>query len=217
VQQITRTQEEERNRIARDLHDETAQTLYALNRQVDNYIRSSGTHLSPETTELLKNVGEQIRSILQGVRRFSQNLRPPMLDDLGLLATIRWLVRDLQERGKLEATLTVTGSERRLPSHVELTIFRVIQEASRNVEKHAQATKIDFTIDFDETIRITITDNGKGFELKGELAELPRGGRLGLVGMEERVHLIGGKMKIESELAKGTRILIEVPTFGYRG
>jgi PAS domain S-box-containing protein len=211
VQQITRTQEEERNRIARDLHDDTAQALYALNRQMDNYLRSSRTYLSSETTTFLNNLGDQIRNTLQGVRRFSQNLRPPMLDDLGLLATVRWLVRDLQQRCKLEAALAVTGTERRLPSHVELTIFRVIQEASRNVEKHAQATKIAVKIDYTDNIKITIIDNGKGFQLNEELADLPRGGRLGLVGMEERVRLIGGTIKINSELGKGTTVLIEVP------
>jgi two-component system sensor histidine kinase DegS len=94
---------------------------------------------------------------------------------------------------------------------LELTIFRVIQEASRNVEKHAQATKIAVKIDYTDNIKITIIDNGKGFQLNEELADLPRGGRLGLVGMEERVRLIGGTIKINSELGKGTTVLIEVP------
>ncbi len=212
VQQITRTQEEERNRIARDLHDDTAQALYALNRQVDNYLRTDGTYLSAETTAFLKSLGEQVRNTLQGVRRFSQDLRPPMLDDLGLLATLRWLARDLQQRCNIETSLVVKGNERRLPAHVELTVFRVIQEACRNVEKHSQATKLMVDIDFGARVKVSIADNGRGFHLNGDMAELPRGGRLGLVGMQERVKLIGGTLKIQSELGKGTTVLIEVPT-----
>jgi PAS domain S-box-containing protein len=211
VQQITRSQEEERNRIARELHDDTAQALYALNRQVDNYLRNSGTSLAPETRAFLEKMGEQIRACLQGVRRFSQDLRPPMLDDLGLLATLRWLIRDLQQRCNLETNLVVTGSERRLPAYIELTVFRVIQEAARNVEKHAQATKMTIKIDYADKIRISITDNGKGFQLNGDLADLPREGRLGLVGMAERVRLIAGTFNIQSELGKGTTVTLEVP------
>ncbi|MBN1189653.1 MAG: PAS domain S-box protein [Dehalococcoidales bacterium] len=212
VQQITRTQEEERNRIARDLHDDTAQALYALTRQIDNYIRNSGTSLTPGIIDFLQKLEEQTRSALQGVRRFSQNLRPPMLDDLGLMATLRWLVRDMQQRCNLKTSLVVEGPERRLPSHVELTVFRVVQEALTNVEKHAQASTLDVKISFKEDgLDILIRDDGKGFELKEELTDLPRAGRLGLVGMDERVRLIGGTLNISSEINKGTLISVRVP------
>ncbi len=212
VQQITRTQEEERKRIARDLHDETAQALYALTRQVDNFIRNSSGVLTPETTTFLTDLEEQIRNTLQGVRRFSQNLRPPMLDDFGLMASLRWLVRDMQQRGSIETSLSVKGEEKRLAADVELAVFRVVQEALTNVEKHAQASKLEMTISFTaESLDILIKDNGKGFELSGELSDLPRGGRLGLVGMDERVRLIGGKLDIESGTDKGTTVSIHVP------
>ncbi len=211
VQQITRIQEEERNRISRDLHDDTAQALYVLRRQVDNFARSS-TNLPLEAATFLKGLGEQIKSILQGVRRFSQDLRPPMLDDLGLLATIRWLTGDMENRTHVIVKLTVTGTERRLAPHVELAVFRIIQEAFRNVEKHAAATQIDVKIEYDERkINISVTDNGKGFKLAGEIGELPREGRLGLMGMEERAHLLGGNIIIKSEVNHGTQVLIELP------
>ncbi len=212
VQQITRTQEEERNRIARDLHDDTAQALYALTRQIDNFIRDAGTGLSSGTIVFLQKLEQQARTALQGVRRFSQNLRPPMLDDLGLMATLRWLVRDMQQRGNLKTSLVIEGRERRLPGHVELTIFRVVQEALTNVEKHAQASTLDVTISFEvDSLKILIEDNGKGFQLKGELTDLPRAGRLGLVGMDERIRLIGGKLNISSEMDKGTTVSVTVP------
>jgi signal transduction histidine kinase len=106
----------------------------------------------------------------------------------------------------------VNGEERRLPAHIELAVFRVVQEAMTNVEKHAQATTLDVTLNFEtDSINILIKDNGKGFELSGELADLPRAGRLGLVGMEERVRLIGGKINIRSEVNKGTTVSIQVP------
>ena len=211
VQQITKIQEEERNRIARDLHDDTAQALYVLTRQVDNYIRSS-PNLTPDTTVFLKGLVEQIKTVSQGVRRFSQDLRPPLLDDLGLLSTIRWLTGDMEQRTHIIVKLTVTGKERRLAQHVELAIFRIVQEALRNVEKHASATTVDVKIEYAEgKINITVTDNGKGFKLAGEVGELPREGRLGLMGMKERAHLLGGNINIKSEINHGTEVSIELP------
>ena len=211
VQQITRTQEEERNRIARDLHDETAQALYALTRQLDNFIRSS-PKLSGETSSFLKGLVEQIKTVSQEVRRFSQDLRPPLLDDLGLLSSIRWLTGDMEHRTHITVKLTVSGTERRLAPHVELAIFRIVQEALRNVEKHASAMRVDVNVEYAaEKINISIADNGKGFKLAGEVGELPREGRLGLMGMQERAHLLGGNITIKSETNHGTNVLIELP------
>jgi PAS domain S-box-containing protein len=211
MQQITRIQEEERNRIARDLHDETAQALYALTRQLDNFIRSS-PNLPGETLAFLKGLVEQIKTVSQEVRRFSQDLRPPLLDDLGLLSTIRWLTADMEHRTHIVIKLTVSGTERRLAPHVELAIFRIIQEALRNVEKHASATQVDVKVEYAEgKINISITDNGKGFKLAGEVGDLPREGRLGLMGMKERAHLLGGEITITSEKERGTTLLIQLP------
>lgn len=211
VQQITRAQEEERNRIARDLHDETAQALYVLTRHVDNFIRGNG-NLPVENIAFLKDLGEQIRKVLEGVRRFSQDLRPSMLDDLGLLATLRWLVGNLRERCAIEADLRVIGLQRRLSPHIELMLFRIAQEALKNVEKHAKASKTEVVIDFSEgRIRASISDNGQGFKLSGDLGDLPRIGRLGLFGMKERAQLLGGNLTIQTELGKGTTVMVEIP------
>jgi PAS domain S-box-containing protein len=211
LQQITRAQEEERERIARDLHDDTAQALYAVTREVDNFIRSNGD-MPADNAAFLRDLGEQIRRVLQGVRRFSQDLRPPMLDDLGLLATLRWLTDELNERCGIEADLRVLGTERRLEPHIELMLFRIVQEAFRNIERHAEASKVEAEMDFGEgKIRVSISDNGKGFELSGDLGDLPRTGKLGLAGMEERVRLVGGSLRIQTEPDKGTTVMIEVP------
>lgn len=211
LQQITKAQEEERKRIARELHDDTAQALYALTRQVDNFVRSNN-NLPAGNIEFLKDVGEQTRKVLQGVRRFSQDLRPSMLDDLGLMATLRWLASELKERHGIEVDVRLVGVERRLPPEEGLALFRIIQEALRNIEKHAEASKARIEMKFGKgKIMVSVSDNGKGFKLSGDLGDLPREGRLGLTGMEERARLLNGIIRIESELGKGTKVIVEVP------
>ncbi len=211
LSQITEAQEEERKRIARELHDDTSQALFALSRQLDNFTRSK-TKLTTDTVKFLKGLREQVNSTLEGMRRFAQELRPPMLDDLGLLATLRWEVSDFEKRSRTKADLVVKGNERRFATEVDLLIFRIIQEALRNVEKHAQASKVEVKIEFgkDKT-GILVADDGKGFDLGESLADLPRLGKLGLAGMEERVRLLNGRIKIESALGKGTRVAVELP------
>ena len=208
---VTKVQEEERKRIARELHDDTSQALYALSRQVDNFARNNSRQ-APNTTAFLKELQEQLNKTLQGIRRFTQELRPSMLDDLGLLATLRWQVSDLEKQSGVEVRLTVIGIERRFSAEMELTIFRIVQEALRNVEKHAQASKVEVKIEFCEgKTKISIGDNGKGFDSGRSLADLPREGKLGIAGMEERVRLLNGNMRIEAEPDKGTKVMIEVP------
>jgi len=211
LKEITRAQEEERKRIARELHDDTAQALYALNRQVDNFVRSNA-NLPADNAAFLRELNKQIKELLQDVRRFGQDLRPPMLDDLGLLAALRWLVNELKEQHGIETDLIVLGTERRFTPEAELLLFRIVQEAMRNIGRHSQASKAEVSIEFGEgKTRVSISDNGKGFDLGGGLAELPRVGKLGLAGMEERVRLLDGSMRIESEPGKGTRVMIELP------
>ena len=211
LQEITRAQEEERKRIARELHDDTAQALYALTRQVDNFVRGN-PNLPADNVAFLGDLGKQISKVLQDLRRFSQDLRPPMLDDLGLLATLRWLVGESSGRCGIEVDLKVVGVERRLPSEVEFTLFRIVQEAVRNIERHSQALKAEVNVEFSEgKTRVSVSDNGKGFQLSGSLVDLVHTGKLGLAGMEERARLLNGSIKIESEPGKGTTVMVEIP------
>ncbi len=211
LQEITRAQEEERKRIARELHDDSAQALYALTRQVDNFVRAN-TNLPADNAAFLEDLGKQISKVLQDLRRFSQDLRPPMLDDLGLLATLRWLVSESRERCGIEVDLKVVADERRLPPEVEFTLFRIVQEAVRNIERHSQALKAEVSVEFSEgKTRVSVSDNGKGFRLSGSLVDLVRTGKLGLAGMEERARLLNGSIKIESEPGKGTTVMVEIP------
>ncbi len=211
LKEITSAQEEERKRIARELHDDTSQVLYALTRQVDNFIRAN-KNLPADNAAFLGDMGKQINKVLQDLRRFSQDLRPPMLDDLGLLVTLRWLVSELKEQHGIETDLRVIGNERRLPPEVEFILFRIVQEALRNVEKHAGTSTAEVKIKFSKSkTRVSISDNGKGFKLSGNLGDLVRTGKLGLAGMEERARLLNGSLRIESEPGKGTTVMVEIP------
>ncbi|MFC1943791.1 PAS domain S-box protein, partial [Chloroflexota bacterium] len=211
LQQATRSQEEERKRISRELHDETIQALVVLSRQLDT-LASSGKMLSEEKRFPLEELRQQTNNIMQGVRRLSQDLRPAALDRLGLLAALEWLASDVAEYSGIGIKVNVLGSERRLTEEVELVLFRIAQEALRNMWRHSQATRAEITVEFEESkTRITVSDNGKGFNLPQRIGDLAKDGKLGLAGMQERAHLIGGTLTVQSEPGKGTTATIEVP------
>ncbi len=212
LRQATRSQEEERKRIARELHDETIQELVVLSRQVDD-LASSGKLVSEPNTSRLDELRQQINNIMQGVRRLSQDLRPAALDRLGLLAALEWLTSSVAEYSGIAIQLNVSGAERRLSEEAELVLFRITQEALRNVWRHSQATRAEVTVEFDQgKTMIAISDNGKGFALSGSVDDLSRDGKLGLAGMQERARLLGGAVKVESEPGKGTEVTVEIPT-----
>ncbi len=211
VQQITQAQEEERKRVSRELHDDTMQVLSALSREVDNFIRKNPS-ITPEERGFLTNMRERLNSAVRDVRRFGQNLRPSVLDDLGLLPALNSLLTELMDGNRLAAELKVIGQERRFGPEKELLIFRSVQEAVSNIRRHAEASAAEVEIDFEpEGTVITITDNGRGFELPAGVHDLPRSGKLGLVGVQERVRLLGGNLHIESAPGKGTTLRIDIP------
>jgi two-component system sensor histidine kinase DegS len=211
LQEITKAQEEERKRIARELHDSSAQNLIALLHQLDNLLTDK-TKLSVRDAKALWGFYEQIRDTLQEVRRFSRDLRPSILDDLGLLPALEWVTQDLKNTYLIEVDLRVLGNERRLFPETELLLFRIVQEALRNVAKHAEATRAEVEIKFEEDrVTVTISDDGKGFEPPENLEALPSTGKLGLAGMQERVQLLGGRLKLESKPGEGTKIFVEAP------
>ena len=208
LQEITRAQEEERKRIARELHDSTAQTLIALLHQLDNLL-SEKAEMPVREAKALWSFYEDIRDILREVRRFSRDLRPSILDDLGLLPALEWVTGELQKEYGVYTTLKVTGSERRFSPEAELTLFRIVQEALRNIAKHAQASKTEVRLQFDkQKIRLTISDDGAGFKPPESLGDLLRSGKLGLAGIRERVQLLHGSLKLNSETGKGTTLII---------
>ncbi len=215
LQEITRAQEEERKRIARELHDDTAQVLGSLSRQLDNFIRKKHG-FAPNEVFFLKDLQAQLNRGVQSVHRFSQALRPSLLDDLGLIPVVRSLVNGLQESDGIGADLKVLGGERRFSPEVELLLFRIVQEALSNIRRHAQASEAQVVMEFaEDRIKVTISDNGRGFELSGRLDDFLHSGKLGLAGMQERAWLLGGTIEVQSTPGKGTTLIVEVPCLNH--
>jgi len=212
LREITKAQEEERKRIARELHDDTAQVLGSLSRQLDNFVRKKHG-FAPNEVLFLKDLQAQLNRAVQGVHRFVQALRPSLLDHLGLIPALRSLAKDLQEYDGIGTSLKVLGGERRFSPEVESLLFRIVQEALNNIKRHAQASEAQVVIEFaEDRIKVTISDNGRGFKLSGRVDDLPRSGKLGLAGILERARLLGGTLEVKSTPGKGTTLIVEVPS-----
>ncbi len=212
VQQITRAQEEERMRIARELHDDTTQELVTLSRQLDTL--SDGSEQLPESAiKRLDELQDRIDGIIKSVRRFSQDLRPSVLDDLGLVAALESITDDMTEQYGIATEVKASGKQQRLSPEKELLLFRIAQEALRNVWRHSQASTASITVDFGhDKIKITVQDNGQGFQLPTRLGDLASTGKLGIAGMYERTQLLGGTLELQSAPGKGTTLIIEIPS-----
>lgn len=210
IYQITRAHEEERSRIARELHDDTIQELIAVSHHLDTLV--SRVNLTP--TAILKSVEQaqkDIDAVLKGIRRFTKDLRPPTLEYLGLLPALRELVSQIKENFNLDVKLKVNGTRLHCTQEEEILIYRIIQEALRNVCKHAKATRADVYIESnDSKTSVVVSDNGIGFDQK-ESWKLAKTGKLGLIGMHERALLLNGSLEIKSEPDKGTQVITRFP------
>jgi signal transduction histidine kinase len=211
ARRIMQAQENERKRIARELHDDTIQSLIALSRRLEGLVTSED-HLPEGAARRIRDLWRQTDQMIHRVREFSQNLRPSVLDDLGLLPTLEELTSDMNRQAGIEAEFKVSGQRRRLSSEVELTLFRIAQEALSNVRRHAEATQVTTTVELaDSAVRMTVEDNGIGFRPPKLTDDLRAEDGLGLIGMHERVRLLGGNLTIDSELGRGTRVVADVP------
>jgi two-component system, NarL family, sensor histidine kinase DegS len=205
VQKISEAQESERKRIARELHDQTLQDLVVVTRQLDD-LSSGNSSLSAQDIRL------EVQKILQGVRNFGQELRPSILDDLGLVPAVKWLASLHNKENVISVETVFTGSHEQLTPETDLMLFRIIQEALNNARKHSKSTKVLVRMDFsDHAVNILIRDDGIGFTMPSKTTELTRSGKLGLVGMMERVQLMGGSIVIDSRPGDGATIRIAVP------
>ena len=205
---VTQTQELERRRISQELHDETVQSLARLGLDIDRLINSK-QKLPEDVGESLEELRKRTDDILQGVRRFSQALRPPMLEELGLLDSLRWMASNLTGQRGLTVSVRVLGKPRRLPPQKELVLFRIAQESLQNVWKYSQATEVVVTAEFDQQgIRLSVSDNGRGFEVPERVGDFARLGKLGVMGMQERAALAGGTFAVCSAPNAGTTVTV---------
>ena len=206
---IIEAQEAERQRIARDLHDETGQALTAIGmglRGVATGLKNK--HEREQTLSTLKDLETLTAGSLQELQRLIADLRPSHLDDLGLLATIRWYINDVKARTNLDIELLISGEEKIICSEYSTSIFRILQEALTNITKHAEATKVQIHFIFDpEEVRIAVEDNGHGFDTD----QVRKQGSWGVIGMEERATLLNGKFYLHSGPGRGTMVEIVIP------
>jgi PAS domain S-box-containing protein len=218
AREIVRAQEGERQRIARDLHDISLQSIVLLCRRLDA-VEEAGDGVVP--VDVLDAVGrarDLAEEIAGELRRFSRDLRPSVLDDLGLVPAIRSLLSELKERSAIQVQFVAGGSQVRLPEDCEVTIFRISQECLRNVEKHSGATRVVVKLTVDtECVKLSVTDNGRGFKIPQSVSNLASGGRLGLLGMRERATLAGGTCAISSRPGKGTSVRVRLPAMNAFG
>lgn len=199
--------EEEKARIARELHDELGQALTGLKMDLAQLV----TQLTPEQQVALRHANAMkalIESTVASVRRLATELRPLMLDDLGLLSTVEWLVNDFSRRTGIAVDLTIPELEFEVDSEVSTALFRVLQESLTNVARHAGANRVRVALSgTDRDVQLAVHDNGKGFSASPEIA--PK--TFGLIGMRERASMLGGGLAVHSNPGAGTSIVMNVP------
>lgn len=205
---VTSGQEEERRRIARELHDDTIQSLIALNQRIQLVQLS---RQDAQTSSQLDEMQQMVAQLIGDLRRTIHALRPIYLEDLGLGPALRMLCQEMEEAPQLTLTFGTSGAVRRLASEVELALYRIAQEALSNVARHAAATTGHVTLTFTEDdVILSVLDDGRGFVVPESPAELAPQGHFGLLGIHERAELIGARLDLDSRPGEGTRLQIVV-------
>jgi len=211
VVRIIEAQEQERQRLVRQLHDGPAQSLTNLILQAEICERLFDNNPSRARSEL-GNLKSAVSSTFQKVRDFMFDLRPMMLDDLGLIPTLNRYVVNFKEKSGIETTISITGNEQRAEPYREVATFRVIQELLTNARLHSHASRIQVTFDINNgMIRATVEDNGSGFDPKEVFAATGQRKTIGLPTQRERLEMLGGKLIVDSGAGRGTKITVEMP------
>jgi two-component system sensor histidine kinase UhpB len=211
--QIINAQEEERKRIARELHDETSQVLTSL------LISLAILEESIQTEEARKRISDTralAHQTLRAIRSLSLDLRPSALDDLGLLPALRWYLKEYQQKCPIEVEFHASGLKDRLPTEMETALYRIVQECLTNTARHSHARKATVTLREEaDAVYGTIIDDGDGFDyaalLKIPSQERSLGRGLGLTGMQERAVLLNGSLEIHTAPGQGTRVEVRIP------
>ena len=211
IEMIVNAQEAERQRLSRQMHDGPAQALSNFILQAEIAMRLLSVDVEQARDELNSLKASAMRTFQQ-VRSFIFELRPMMLDDLGLIPTIRRYVDSYREQAGLDVNLAISGTERRLEPYVEVMIFRALQELLGNASRHSHATTVKVYVDVsDALVKVSVDDNGKGFS--PEVIE--KGNSLGLKIIKDRVGMLGGAFDVDSSAGKGTRVNFSIPAAQY--
>ncbi|WP_350344112.1 histidine kinase [Proteinivorax tanatarense] len=210
---IIEAQEIERKRLARDIHDGPAQSLANLTLGAEIWEHEVNRNHT-KTKECFDNIKSESRKILTEIRRIIYQLRPMTLDDLGLVPTINRFCEDFNEQNKVQLEFVSFG-ERKIEKNIEVTLYRIVQEAVQNMLKHSEATRGIIKLDLSNKVTLLIRDNGKGFCPENVLGDL-KAEKFGLLGMKERVNLLGGEFEIKSSPGKGTSINVVIDIKNHR-
>jgi two-component system sensor histidine kinase DegS len=206
---VINAQEAERRRLSRAMHDGPAQSLTNFVLQAEIVQRLFEADPDRCRSEL-NNLKAAATATFGKVREFIAELRPMMLDDLGLMPTVRRYVATFSEKSGINARLQLSGEERRLEPYREVTAFRAVQELLSNVRAHSQASEVNVTVDVDEhRVRIVVEDNGRGFDARAVFGQTAK--TVGLPSLKERVEALGGEIQVESELGQGSHLSLEFP------
>src|SRR5216683_6222588 len=207
LRQLNETLEEEIKRIAYAVHDEAGQLLVAVHLALSDV----ATELPERQKEQIGRIQELLTEVEKQLRRYSHELRPTVLDDLGWIPAIRFLAERVSKRASLAIRIKTTVAGR-LPGPIEIALYRVVQEALTNATKHSKASRVWIRIDRkNRLLRCSIEDDGEGFDVRAVQSDCKRRG-LGLTGMQERLNAIGGMLSIDSAPGRGTKLLIQLPT-----
>ena len=211
--QLLTAQEDERKRISRELHDTIGQSLSAVKFTVENVLQELGEEGSVKGVRTLESTVRMVQEAVEEVRRIQKNLRPPTLDDLGLLATISWFCREFEGvYSDIRIEREVDLEEESVPDPLKIVIYRVMQEALNNVTKHSRAKAVRLALrKNDGRIEIEIRDNGVGFDPKEVFSRNESERGLGLFSMKERTELSEGRFSVEAARDEGTKILASWP------
>lgn len=210
LSRMLKVQDYERRRLARKLHDDTIQSLLVIANRARGLESGDYGRLTPKARKQAEEILDMLLHTIDDVRRLSRDLRPSILDNVGLLPALRWLAESLTNQSGIRIDLRVNGREHSLPPEFEIIIFRIAQDALNNVVRHSGATIATVTLDFvTSNFKLTVADNGRGFSPPERLADYAAQGKLGLHRMEQQANLLDGSFKVSSHPGKGTVIIVE--------
>ncbi len=212
--QILMIQESERQRIAKDLHDGLGQSLTLIRLGLEECASLLDGNASSFARESLERQRQKVQAAFSELRQIAMDLRPSMIDDLGIIATMSWFFRDFGNTCKqIEIDKNISVIESRIPANIKITIYRILQESFSNIVKHAGANLIKVNLTEENNIlSLTITDNGNGFKTAGNAKSNLLSSGFGLISMNERAKMSGGSCVIDSEIGKGTKVNVSWPS-----